>query len=486
MIGEAGFGYRFTPQTLGPELTQEPAPQKDIFNVPQNKDLAYVQGLTSNYYNSYGRLKDFTNEVWSKYGIDVTKPNLGEVGGGQLHKAYKNMEAELMMASNDLAQQREFEKKMSELEAQGQVLRRSNYDPNSQLAGREQEAPYMSTQLLPEVEDALTLLDRQYTSKEEAARATKLIDPLRSKLQNLIKTDSRNAGFYQRQLDALHDAGYGVPPGAYDDLLRQGSLKNKRIQGATETYKMGRKFNSDMSGFWNPDRVEYKTVDGQSVATVKPETSLSFGFYSTKDPKGNDRKIEKLLDYYYQDSKGRVYAKFDNSTIPDERVDNKSADEKVRIIYENNPRIGDAAKWSQAGEVLRTEYGNVDESSLYEPTELETLSGNREKIISGVANKDRLLQDTKKKLNDDINTGTDISYTVGDNNFKFKPHKLGSGFYLTKEEYTKLTGKKPKTSSEYEHLTADKIIQLLDEAKFFDTVLNSPIKTDKPKSKFIP
>lgn len=485
-ISQSGYAYRFSPQTLGQPEEEPVQAQQDIFDLPLSQELANVRGLTENYYNSYGRIKDFVNHAWKQYGVDVTKPNFSQQGGGDLYKAYQNMEAELMMTASDLKQHKKQEEERAKLYQEGKFQYAPGYDPMSpeSVNMNPQQRGY-STELLPHVDEAINRLSVMYSTEGKATEAT---EKYRKNAENQIDQMVQRGMISPEQADynkkAMFNAMAQTPYQLDVAAMKAQQDKQKRLQGAESIYKMGRKFNSDMSGYWSPERVEYKTVDGQSVATIRPETALSFGFQNITDPKGNVKKIEKILDYYYQDKQGRVFAKFDNPLVPDERVDNKSADEKVRTIYENNPKIGDAAKWSQAGETLRTEYGSVDESSLYDEPEMESLVKNRDSVIGAVTAKDAFLRDTRNKLISDIASNTDISFEIGGGKYKFKPHKLGSGFYLTREEFKNLTGKTPKSTSEYEHLDVDKIISMLEGAKFFDVALNEP--TSKPKSKWLP
>jgi len=92
------------------EATQAFAPANAQPMLPDlNQDMAYKEKINDHLFNSYATLKRFTEDMNSK-GIDVTKPDYSQPGGGELFKTYKKMEADIYMTAEDLKRESDFEK----------------------------------------------------------------------------------------------------------------------------------------------------------------------------------------------------------------------------------------------------------------------------------------------------------------------------------------------------------------------------------------
>lgn len=481
-ISQSGYAYRFSPQSLGQPEEEPVQAQQDIFDLPLSQELANVRGLTENYYNSYGRIKDFVNHAWKNYGVDVTKPNFASPGGGDLYKAYQNMEAELMMTANDLKSFKEQEAERAKQYQLGNYRYNTGYDPNSP------ESVYMTpqqigynTELVPHVSEAIKRLSVMYNSEGKATEAT---EKYRKNAENQIDQMVSQGMISPEQADfnkkALFNA-MGQTPYQVDVAAMKEQQRRQKIVGDAESvYRAGKKFNSDMSGLWSPERVEYKTIDGKTVAVMRPETSLSFG-QEDVDVDGKIKTLEKTLDYYYKDANGRVFAKFTQPKyFKDERVDNKSADEKVRIAYSNNPKIGDAAKWSQNMEILRNEYGSIDQSQMYTQEEMDSLNKNVEEVDRRLNERDKSLQYERTKIANLAKEGVkNMNYRLKGRDVFFKRHFSGGKYYLEPADYKFITGEKG-TKADYEQLTPERILDLIEKAGMFETTVNP--KTETPQA----
>lgn len=365
MIAEAGgLTYRlpqrqqFAQQPQQP-MEQVPQQQRSPFDIPMGEDVAYVENLTNNYYNAYGRLKDFTETMWKDYGVDVTKPDFSQPGGGLMHEAFQKMDADLRMTANDLAQERKIREEQRKAVLEGRAVYAPGYREEAQLARTLQpQERVIPTNLLPDVDEAIKgVSNRVYNTPQEAQRAFATLQPLITKYQNLVQSDPANAQFYQRQIDALRQPTYSLP----DVSFREGAKAAASAQEQSNYLTMARKIANDWKGNWTEGiTYQYDPVLKEQVTVVVPETGLMLG-KSTVDGKN---EVDKIVKRYIKGSDGAVYAEFDNPKIPRERLDNKTADEAVTTVISRNPKFGGEKAINFLNQ-LRGTAGTYDAADLY-------------------------------------------------------------------------------------------------------------------------
>jgi hypothetical protein len=298
---------------------------------PPDAEIANVDGLTSNYYNAYSRLKDFTTTMWQDYGLDVTKPDLTQEGGGQFYQAYLNMDANLRMTAQDLKVQR---KRMDEAFTSGMKGESTTtIDPTKQLFTESAE-PVVSTNLNPEVEKAMDMAKTVYGTQAEAEAAWEnQIFPLKQKLLDQARIDSRNALFYQRQIDALVKPTWNKQQFAPN---RPGGSGGGGKKTQTEfDYTLHEIRQGGRPG--QPGAVE--TANGfQPAMIIKSETSSpeKYGAENITDPKGNVTSVAKAVDFRYVLENGEVYERYKfplDDPKHDKRVDTNSIDSNLDDYY---------------------------------------------------------------------------------------------------------------------------------------------------------
>lgn len=374
MIAQAGgLTYslpqrQFAQQQAQPALPEAQQQEGTPFDIPMGEDLAYVENLTNNYYTSYGRLKDFTETMWKDYGVDVTKPDFTQPGGGLMHDTFLRMDADLRMAANDLAQQKKRTEEMAKLEAQGKVVRGmlptgEVYDPTRMLErqfvdaqGRPVSA-YVSTDLEDRTLKAIERANQEYYTTGDAAAANAAIQPIRNEYTRLIKENPYQAEYYQKQLNAIMDAQRKFSAG----MLTAESKAKFATQGEQVKYlTMARKIANDWKGNWTQGvTYEYDPILKEQVAVVTPEAGLMLG-KATVDGK----EVDKIVKKYVKGSAGAVYAVFDNPKIPRERLDTMTTDEAVTAVLSKNPKFGGEKAVNYLNQFRGTE-GTYDAADLY-------------------------------------------------------------------------------------------------------------------------
>ncbi len=127
------------------------------------QDIAQIEGITNEYYDSYGKLKSFVEDM-NKKGVDVTKPDYSQPGGGVLFQTYKKLEAGIMNTANTLKNELAYRNKMAPLEAQGQIRRLDGIDPRTQTLSTQES--YYSTDLFDEVKNFNDRMKNLYTRQD--------------------------------------------------------------------------------------------------------------------------------------------------------------------------------------------------------------------------------------------------------------------------------------------------------------------------------
>lgn len=202
-IGGLDFRFEQFPQASVPP--QQPVGQQPVqANVPpvSNDPLAVREGLTANYYNNWGLIKSFVEDM-AKKGIDPFEPDYSQDGGGLAFQTLQKLYAGMMFASNALQNEFKAEQQMRPLIAQGQVRPEMGVNLNQGMAYSDPNNFY-STAIDPMVTQANQVLsDARYTQSDSDRLNTTVRDPKVARYVQLIKDDPDNATYYQRQIDAL-------------------------------------------------------------------------------------------------------------------------------------------------------------------------------------------------------------------------------------------------------------------------------------------
>lgn len=399
MIAQAGGLTYNLPKRQFAQPQEQPVVQQagrqagSPFDIPMGEDLAYVENLTNNYYNAYGRLKDFTETMWKDYGVDVTKPDFSQAGGGLMHDAFLKMDADLRIAANDLAQEKKIREEQRKAVLEGKAIYAPGYQEEAQLARTlPQEQRIISLELFPEVEQALQgVSNRVYNTPTEQEAAFATLKPMIAKYEQLKIDDPQNARRYQRQINALRKPTYSLPDVYFREEADRGAGAQKEAQYLT----MAKKIANEWKGNWaSVDKREYDPILKQQVDVVIPESGLTFG-KTTIDGK----EVDKIVKRYIRDKDGFVYADFANPNIPRERLDSKTTDEAVTTIFSNNPKYG-GAEGIEFLNKFRGTSGTFDVTDLYakEPGEYQQVVKQSQEAFKGIKERQQVLASVKEKI----------------------------------------------------------------------------------------
>lgn len=508
MIAQAGgLTYnlpqrQFAQQQAQPVMQQQVAQQQQggsPFDIPMGEDLANVQNLTNNYYTSYGRLKDFTETMWKDYGVDVTKPDFTQPGGGLMHDTFLRMDADLRMAANDLAQQKKRTEEMAKLEAQGKVVRGmlptgEVYDPTRMLErqfvdaqGRPVSA-YVSTDLEDRTLKAIERANEAYYTTGDAAAANAAIKPIKDEYARLIKENPYQAEYYQKQLNAIMDA---------QSRFSSGMLTGRGGKGGTDDYlTMARTLANQARGNWQTQDTDIDPVTKQVVGVIKPISGLKYGEGIDKN---TGKTVDKVIERIVKLPNGEVYAEFVNKGLERERIDNLTSDKFVNTLFMLNPQLGGKSAIEYLNELGIGVTGSWDLPSLYSQREAgmfqqaqqlgqqskadieaklpklqeikTNLTGKLEEVvkragggvIGGIIESFRRGPQRQSITSKDLFAGyPSIQQSIPE--FKIKKNITNDLFSIDQDVYRQLTNTPTDqrvTTSSYEDLTEEKLIDLL-------------------------
>jgi hypothetical protein len=319
MIGQAGgLNYQLPQGGLqgqgfiqAPEaITAMPTAQGQAMLPPMNEDLAYVEGLTDRYYDTYGKLKGFVTQM-NQMGIDVTKPDYADPSKMELFKAYKKLEADLMMTANDLKQSRQAETKYRDLEAQRKFVMTA--DPRQQLLSRMApgEIGY-SLDLDPRTEYGLRILSENPMNPQDKARQEQFYNSEINFFNNQIANtqdpnEQKRLAFQRDQLTKAYQATKMFAP-------TQASAArlnfDSKVQGAAELVKQATRVIKGV-GYDQQGIVDGKAVNISNQyqgMMLSPERR-----YSKKSKKFEN--INRKISFTYQAPDGRIFARFEPTDV---------------------------------------------------------------------------------------------------------------------------------------------------------------------------
>lgn len=490
MIAQAGgLTYTFPARQIGEQqpVAGGQAPMQaqqggSPFDIPLAEDgVPTIENYTRNYYDSYGRLKDFTETMWKDYGVDVTKPDFSQPGGGLLHEAFQKMDADLRIAANDLAESKTILAEQRKAELEMKAMKAPGYDPYAQIA-REAPNAMIPLGLFEDVQQAIQgVSNRVYNTPGEVQRAYATLQPLIQKYEKLMTDDPRNAAVYQRQIDAMRQPTYSTPDIAFRPPSGGGS-------GAEGLVDLSKKVVFDNTAYgWTPQRVQPKTVNGKATLTMTPEQDITHGKVKVEivDASGKKKEIDTMLtvDYYYMTPDGTVMARYKSPADDpayDRRVDNKLASEQMKQYLSNDAQF---AKWSTATAGLRSgETGGVPVEKLLSPQELQAGEMQKNTLVQKAKQLDFALNNEKDRIKAEMTAYNDLVFNIGGKDYRFINNIFGDKYYLEGGQATakQLTGvDMPKTQAgiKYENMTADDIFKILENYGYFDKVLQSSNQT---------
>lgn len=425
-----------------------------------NDAYANVQGVTDEFINTVGQIKAYAHDMAKTYGIDVTKPDYSQPGGGQPYRTFQELTAKSIMTGNDLKESMRRNTLDEAAQRAGTFIGSPEFDPTEQMSSQidisQRGTP---TALLPEVKQASDALMRVYDSKSAAERATLAFKkPLVDKLQALIQADPQNAAFYQRQIDALPDAIY--QPHIFVPSSGDAGRTEKR-QAIVDLYK---RTTNLIKGAW--EEGSYETTLDENFNPIFKNTELSGMSLGSKDfVVKKQKKTYPLILESITSKDGKMYMNFvqpeeaqkDNFEIPSEEITGTKGDlflkraiEKGKGLGVNTTELVTALK--EAG--LYTETGSKDDEVVRKDLILKAPP--KENIKKAVDSLKTIMSLSKggEVLNTTLPNGQQIQVTK-------KSNLLGTKFEITIDG-TSSTG------------NMDDAIRLLREFGYFNQYLQAP------------
>jgi|GEM_PF-5050267 len=364
-IGEAaGYNYAIPQKFIGrqPQQVQQapdlPADDSDFSDVKQGDYLAHVEGLSDQYFNVTGLIREFAHDQ-AKKGIDVTQPDYSQPGGGELFKTYQKLAAVLKHTANDLANSNDIDKTMQKLQAEGKVTQNPGFDPRQQMsATMSPNQMYTSTDLNQTTQNAATDLGQAYyTNADAQAKNQTVRNPLIDFYQKRMQEDPGNAQYYANQIAALPKA---TAQTAYQQLIPHGGGGSKVPPGVSVL----KKITNLSSGVWSDGSYKPVVVGSKTYLENKEMTGESLGQYMSTDKKGNVSYKPKIISRWLKNpDTGEVEIEYQDPEVPNDVVSGSPGSTATNFIA-NNPKYGDVAKTMDIANSLGIldEAGNVDAS----------------------------------------------------------------------------------------------------------------------------
>jgi len=422
--GIAGLNYqmpsRFAPPQAQPTeadiIQQQAAGAAPQITAPSvggpNDTYANIQGTTDSFYNSVGSLKEYVADMWKTYGVDVTKPDYSQPGGGQPFRTFQEMSARSMMTANDLKQRMKENEGIAKGVMEGTMLATGDYEQAP--LGTSMQERITATDLLPEVVQAQQRLLMPYETKEAKDEANlKIRDPLIAKFENLKTTDPTNAKFYQRQIEALNEATYQAR--VFAPHYPSASEETKKMRREA-VFTEGKRLINHLKGAWLDEMSEVETDnDGNAYLINREFTNTPLGKQEvfTRVPGGGTKKqtVDVTLDGIVLKADGKRYFRFAQpigaqaekiEEILDLDITSKKGDALLKDWINNNRMalgfnytdLVSALKENNAYDPIK---GSKDEVLVDTP--LQTLTNAKVKGLGDVkAKTDAFISDLDKKI----------------------------------------------------------------------------------------
>src|SRR5690606_30488055 len=171
-----------TTSTTSPLPTAIQPVKVDVPELPDDP-IAVRQGLTADYYNNYGMLKAFAQDMARK-GIDPFQPDLSQEGGGLAFQTMQMMQANLLHSANALRGEFEAEKQMRPLQATGQTRLAPGVDTQGLYASDANN--FIPAKQLPGTEELNQRLAQETNDPASAARVNAMIEPYKQRLDAMV------------------------------------------------------------------------------------------------------------------------------------------------------------------------------------------------------------------------------------------------------------------------------------------------------------
>ncbi len=463
----------------GQEVQQPPSsiePQNPLQNPAQL--LAHREGLTRQYYDLNGKLDAYVTSMAKDNGIDVTKPDFTQPGGGEAFNTFQQLSSALLYTANDLQRSAKIDDAILQNAAQGNIRMQAGYDPKTQLSSQmSPEEMFYSTKLDEPVRQINDFLNKDFYTSADAAAANQQGDKLKMYYDNLIKSNPQNAPYYQSQKAAIGTATKKTPYSAFQQNGRGG-------QGGNAGIAVLQKITNLSKGVWTPGTYKPVTKAGKTYIENSEMVGDSMGQYITyKD--GQPVYKPKIVKRWLKDpNTGDVFIEFQDPSIPMEKASNQPGSSVTATFMSNNAKYGDSAKMLDKADQL----GILDDTGSSVDEML--MPGDYKQIQEGIRNS---AKDQATAVDSEVTKvksllakpehhwykpNTVVPFTLPDGKGTIKIEKTGDSEFEISNYKDFLGGKK----SDYEGLTEEAVINILSELGYFDQFVSSPVAPEKQKA----
>jgi hypothetical protein len=440
-VGSRSSGGR-TPTSVNAPSLPEPA-----------EGLQYVEGVTRDYYTKWADLKSFVNSAWSNFGIDVTKPDFSKPESIQMHEIYNKAVADLMFQGDQLkTSQKELSKILAD-QRSGKVL--LGQDPSQGLVTQTSPTDLTtSTEVDPLVEQTNDFSKRRFFTNKEYKQAIKGYNETKSFIENKLQNDPQNSEYWSRQLESLQaptkSTKIFAPKKDTGDSGKLGGTLLKKVSnvllGSGDTWKRAA----------NIDPLKLQTEDfrgDQYGEFVKPD----------------GKRVPKVIDLFLFDPETKeIEIRYQDSSIPADRVSQKDALSVTRQLVSSNPRLGTLSSLDKFVETnsLLDEEGEVDPMKLVS----KKMSQLQEANLKEISEIKPFVSQVKSEIKEEL---SDLGRFLGGGTALYQiPEEFGGGeleiqrgfksgkFFVNniKDLYPQMTNKEVE---QYEKLSEEQVISLL-------------------------
>lgn len=478
----AALNYEIPNQFIGQQAIQQTpnsvAPQNPIQNPAQL--LAHREGLTKNYFDINSQLESYVTSMAKDYGLDVTKPDYTQPGGGEAFNTFNKLSSALLYTANDLARSAKIDDAILNQSAAGNIRLNQGYDPQTQLSSQmNPEEMFTPTKLDPQVVEANNALSKDFYTEADARVANaKIREPLINYYSQQAQQDPANAAYYQRQIAGLLSATKKTPYSSFQQNGRGG-------QGGNAGIAVLQKITNLSKGVWTPGTYKTTTRGGKTFIENNEMVGDSMGQYITyKD--GQPVYRPKVVKSWLKDpDTGDVFIEYQDPQIPREKVSNQPGSAVTSTFMSNNSKYGDSAKMLDKADqlgILDDTGSSVDEALM--PANYREIQNNIRK--SGQEHDSKLkpiVNQTKEIINKikDPTIGNNWNeFTLEDGRaVKVAKHRGKKEYYIKNWEDL-FSGKQ----SDYENMSVDQIINLLDDPAlgYFNKFMKPKETTERPKT----
>lgn len=457
------------------------------FDIPDPEEgLALIQGIdgdTKSYYDKWAKVKQFAQAMQSKFGIDVTRPDVNNQGSVKANEIFNKAIADLKFQGDRLkTTQKMLESRLANQAAGQGIMTGSVEDAYTSNEGAAQM--FTSTKANDLVNAFNQQLGKTLHTSNDLSRANDIYDAAYARLTEIAAEDPQNERYWLLQRDMLKKP-------LKTDVIQQESSTSKTAKIKQQSaLELAKKVSHLITG----------TGAGWKQGKVKGESG-NYMLENTSDYTGIKYGDKNITAWYKDPTSGQVYLSLQSGNgdelVPVSREDALGV---MRQIVSDNAKFGlqSGLDGILAEMGLIDDRGELDPGQLLDPSAVEEGATRDKEALSYTENVEALKADVDSLLSSKSSTvfGRDIAeFDLGKNKLKFSQNIIGDNFTITPETleaigtmYGVEKNSKESTVSyrkrvakmlnieDVEDITKDEIISLLDDVGYFNEAYDKSSK----------